>query len=180
MHLPPPNYLTIHLSLLEAVPDRPSSGDPHKPFTRQSPRVARLPSPALDVSPLRESIPALQVPGDGALRKPSQSRSTVRSRPTDPTTKIRTESSIDTRHRKSQKRRHAEDVPSRVSSPKRRKSDKGNKVVDDNEKVAGGGVEEPQSPISQASTPVVIFPPRLTSRPIALVYATNVWNKLER
>ncbi|KAK4438412.1 hypothetical protein Salat_0175500 [Sesamum alatum] len=54
------------------VPPHPHAGvhdlDPSSPRNEgpQSPEVVRSPSPTLDVMPLRESIPALQVPEGGA------------------------------------------------------------------------------------------------------------------
>ncbi|KAK4428512.1 hypothetical protein Salat_1150900 [Sesamum alatum] len=76
------------------VPPTPHAGVPDQDLPsmpnegHQAPEVVRSPSPALDVAPLRESIPALRVPGgEPPLRKLSRSqssRSSMRSKQNDP------------------------------------------------------------------------------------------------
>ncbi|KAK4412605.1 hypothetical protein Salat_2907600 [Sesamum alatum] len=117
-------------------PSTPHAGihdmDPSSPHNEghQPPELDRSPSPALDVAPLRESIPALQMREGGVPpRKPSQSsRSLVKSRPNDPTPKTCAESSVDTRQWKSQKI-------------------VGRGVARGDEEVAGAGNAKPQSPV---------------------------------
>ncbi|KAK4416919.1 hypothetical protein Salat_2517400 [Sesamum alatum] len=114
----------------DEVPPTPHTGVPESnlPLDEGNPslEIVRSPSPALDVAPLCESIPALR------------------------TSKIRADS---TDSRRPQREDRAVDPPE-GSSPKHRRSDKGKKVMDSEtrvppkkEEVIGDGGAEPQSPV---------------------------------
>ncbi|KAK4426683.1 hypothetical protein Salat_1437000 [Sesamum alatum] len=147
----------------EDVPPTPHADAPARdlPFTVDESHppleVVRSPSPAVDVAPLRESIPALWVPeGELPRRKPSgsqSSRSSMRSRQNNPAPSACVGSPINTLPRRSQKGSRATEPPE-VSSPKRCRGDKGKRVADpnirvsgDDKEVVGGGSSKPQSPV---------------------------------
>ncbi|KAK4416563.1 hypothetical protein Salat_2481800 [Sesamum alatum] len=141
MDVPPTPHTNIHDPLSPPQDDH------------QSPEGVRSPSPLTVVPPPGDVNPSQVNRREGLSRRPTPSRATIRSRPSDAGVKAQTEPSVGTRPVKS-KGRAAPDVSPAASSPKRRRPSKGKEVAAEPVEVESSAEEGGSECGGEAQSPV--------------------------